>query len=123
MDIKFKENENVCFFINPHEFIQNWFANLGYISNTRCNYDYSVGTIKGIHIKDNKISYDIESYCVYGNETRNYEHIPEEFIFHDKAVLEKEFKNILIDYLDKVINKSKNLIKEIEKYKESIKND
>lgn len=125
MNNKYNINDAVCFFIRLEDDIKEWFSSLGYLHKGSNFSNTSQGTIKGIHIdENNQIYYDIQTYSLYGGEAVKLEqNIAEEHIFKDIKLQDIYFKKILCNYLDNVIDNSKKLIENIEKYKETIKND
>ena len=122
MDIKFKENQIVYFITDLDNKIKEW-LNSEYDKNKLIKVDYISGKITEIHIKENKIYYNIQIYSLMGYKDKIIEYIPQEYVFETEEEVNKGIKCSLIAYLDNIIDNSKKLIENIEKYKETIKND
>jgi hypothetical protein len=122
VDIKFKENQIVYFITDLDNKIKEW-LNSEYDKNKLIKVDYIGGKITEIHIKENKIYYNIQTYSLTGYKDKIIEYIPQKYVFETKEEVEKGIKCHLIAYLDEVIENSKRFIANIEKYKEKIKND
>lgn len=102
MEILFKEKQPVYFLNIPEEQkIENIIT-----KGNKPNFDscFLAGNISEIHIKDNKLWYDIISYDHYGNEILVEKYVPEEFIKTSKEELKEIFKNSYIDVLTTLIN-------------------